>query len=67
MRRKPPEETSFPKIETLSATFEPLDEGVIALAYGMNDDDNLRNVNCFGKWIIVEASWELEICVSLEA
>ena len=30
-----------PSIETLSATFEPLEEGVIALAFGMNNDDKI--------------------------
>lgn len=30
-----------PSIETLSATFEPLEEGVIALAYGMDNDDQI--------------------------
>ncbi len=32
---------TVPSIETLSATFEPLEEGVIALAFGMNNDDHI--------------------------
>tara|TARA_X000000950_G_C13840218_1_gene629893 strand:+ start:402 stop:1559 length:1158 start_codon:yes stop_codon:yes gene_type:complete len=51
-----------PKIETLSATFEPLDEGVIALAYGMNDDDKIiirvdpsawQNSGLIKKWYVL--------------
>lgn len=53
---------NVPKIETLSATFEPLDEGVIALAYGMNDDDKIiirvdpsawQNSDSIKKWYVL--------------
>ncbi len=50
-----------PEIETLSATFEPLD-GAIALAYGMNNDDSIiikvdpmswANASIQKKWYIL--------------
>ena len=51
-----------PSIETLSATFKPLEEGVIALAYGMNNDNqifisvdpkNWDNSDITKKWYVI--------------
>lgn len=53
---------TVPSIETLSATFEPLEEGVIALAYGMNNDDqivirvdptNWQKSDLIKKWYVI--------------
>ena len=49
-------------IETLSATFEPLEDGVIALAFGMNNDDqivirvdptNWQKSDLIKKWYVI--------------
>lgn len=51
-----------PSIETLSATFEPLEDGVIALAFGMNNDDqiiirvdptNWQKSDLIKKWYVI--------------
>ena len=53
---------NVPSIKTLSATFEPLEEGVIALAFGMNNDDqiiirvdptNWQKSDLIKKWYVI--------------
>ena len=53
---------TVPSIETLSATFQPLKDGVIALAYGMYDDEkiiirvdptNWQKSDVIKKWYVI--------------